>query len=79
MLHDRKVPGKVANFAHLAVTSRTVWILDAKRYKGKIETRGHGLFSKRTPDLFVNGRNQTKLVEGVKRHLSGCTCGFGSG
>jgi hypothetical protein len=66
VLHDRKVPRSAANIDHLAVTTEAIWIIDAKRYKGRVETRGHGLFSKRSPDLFVNGRNQTKLVEGVK-------------
>lgn len=45
-------------------------MLDAKRYKGKVETRGHGLFSRRPPDLYVGGRNQTKLVEGVQRQVA---------
>lgn len=67
VLHDRKVPGSSANIDHLAVTSGGVWVLDAKRYTGKVETRGHGLFSRRSPDLYVGGRNQMKLVEGVKR------------
>lgn len=66
VLHDRKIPGSRANIDHIAVTPIYVWVLDAKRYKGKVETRGHGLFSRRPPDLFVGGRNQTKLVEGVK-------------
>jgi hypothetical protein len=70
VLHDRKLPGSSANVDHLAVTAQSVWILDAKRYKGRVETRGHGVFSKRPPDLFVAGRNQMKLVEGVKRQVA---------
>jgi len=66
VLHDRKVPRSSANIDHLAITTDGVWVLDAKRYKGKVETRGHGLFSRCPADLFVAGRNQTKLVEGVK-------------
>jgi hypothetical protein len=69
VLHDRKLPGSRANIDHVAVTPGCVWILDAKRYKGKVETRGHGPFSRRPPDLFVGGRNQTKLVEGVKKQV----------
>lgn len=69
VLHDRKVPRSSANIDHIAVTSQAVWLLDTKRYKGRVETRGHGLFSRRPPDLFVGGRNQTKLVTGVQRQV----------
>ena len=70
VLHDRKVPRSAANIDHLAVTGEAVWVLDAKRYKGKVETRGHGVFSRRPPELYVNGRNQTKLIEGVQRQVA---------
>ena len=70
VLHDRKIPRSSANIDHLAVTTERVWVLDAKRYKGKVETRGGGLFSTRPPDLYVGGRNQTKLVEGVQRQVA---------
>jgi hypothetical protein len=69
VLHDRKIPRSAANIDHLAVTPETIWVLDAKRYRGKVETRRGGLFSTRPPDLYVGGRNQTKLVEGVKRQV----------
>lgn len=69
VLHDRKLPRSVANIDHLAVTSEAVWVLDAKRYTGKVETRGHGLFSRRPPDLYVGGRNQMKLVNGVSAQV----------
>lgn len=69
VLHDRKLPRSSANIDHIAVTPQAVWILDAKRYKGKVATRGGGLFSSRAPTLYVGGRNQTKLVEGVTRQV----------
>lgn len=69
VLHDRKLPRSAANIDHLAVTTEGVWILDSKRYKGRVETRGHGLFSRRPPDLYVGGRNQMKLVAGVQRQV----------
>lgn len=69
VLHDRKVPRSSANIDHLAVTSEGVWILDAKRYRGKVETRGHGLFSRKPPDLYVGGRNQMKLVAGAQKQV----------
>ena len=51
VLHDRKLPRSSANIDHLAVTAEAVWVLDAKRYKGKVETRGGGVFSTRAPGL----------------------------
>lgn len=69
VLHDRKLPRTSANIDHLAVTSEGVWILDAKRYQGRVETRGHGLFSRKPPDLYVGGRNQMKLVAGVQKQV----------
>lgn len=66
VLHDRKVPRSSANIDHLAITTTGVWVLDGKRYKGKVQTRGHGLFSRGPADLYVAGRNQAKLVEAVK-------------
>jgi hypothetical protein len=69
VLHDRRIPGSSANIDHLAVTPDAVWVLDTKRYKGKVETRGHGLLSRRPPELYIAGRNQTKLVEGVTRQI----------
>ena len=70
VLHDRKIPRSSANIDHVAVTTEGVWVLDAKRYKGKVETRGGGLFSTRPPELYVGGRNQTKLVAGVQRQVA---------
>lgn len=70
VLHDRKLPRSSANVDHLAVTPEAVWVLDAKRYNGKVETRRHGLFTRRPPDLYVGGRNQTKLVDGAQRQVA---------
>ena len=64
VLHDRRMPNSRANIDHLAVAPSGVFVIDAKRYKGKIEIRkpffGH-------PSLFIAGRNKAKLVEGLAR------------
>lgn len=69
VLYDRKLPRSAANIDHLAVTSEAVWVLDAKRDRGKVETRGGGLLSTRPPELYVGGRNQIKLVDAVRRQV----------
>ena len=37
MLHDRAVPRSRANIDHIAVAPSGVYVIDCKRYKGKIE------------------------------------------
>jgi hypothetical protein len=66
LLHDRRVPGSVANIDHIAVGPSGVLVIDAKRYSGRIgvERRG-GLFTPRTQHLVVAGRDRSKLVDGV--------------
>ncbi len=63
LLHDRKVPGTRGNIDHLVIASSGVWIVDAKRYKGKVEKRDKGGWFKTDLRLYVGGRDQTKLVE----------------
>jgi hypothetical protein len=66
LLHDRRIPGSRANIDHIAVGRPGVFVIDAKRYSGRIavERRG-GLLSPRTSHLIVGGRDKTKLVDGV--------------
>ena len=64
VLHDRRIPGRRTNIDHLAVAPSGVFVIDAKRYKGKIEVR-NPFFG--DPSLFIAGRNKTKLVEGLAR------------
>jgi hypothetical protein len=70
LLHDRRVPGSVANIDHIAVGPAGVFVIDAKRYKGRIavERRG-GLFRERTQHLLVRGSDRTKLVDGIERQV----------
>jgi hypothetical protein len=64
VLHDRRMPRSRANIDHLAVAASGVYVIDAKRYKGKIEVR-KPFFGE--PRLLIAGRDQTKLVEGLTR------------
>jgi hypothetical protein len=64
VLHDRRIPGRRTNIDHIAVAPAGVFVIDAKRYKGKIEVRKPFLGD---PRLFISGRNKTKLVEGLDR------------
>lgn len=39
MLHDRRIPRSRANIDHLAVTRSGVFVIDAKKYKGRTEAQ----------------------------------------
>ncbi|WP_436793842.1 nuclease-related domain-containing protein [Actinospongicola halichondriae] len=69
-LHDRGIPGSRANIDHIAVGPSGVFVIDAKKYTGKVERRDVGSFFKVDERLYVRGRDRTKLVEGVKRQCS---------
>ncbi len=66
-LHDRRIPRTKANIDHIAIGPSGVFVIDAKKYKGKVERRDVGSFFKLDERLFVRGRDQTKLIDGVKR------------
>jgi hypothetical protein len=70
-LHDRRIPGSRANIDHLAIGPSGVTVIDAKRYRGKIELRrGGGLLSARVERLFVGGRDRTSLVDGLRGQVA---------
>jgi hypothetical protein len=66
VLHDRCAPGRRSNIDHLAIAPSGVYVIDAKRYKGKIEVR-RPLFGQ--PKLMIAGRNKAGLVEGLARQV----------
>jgi len=65
LLHDRKVPRTRGNIDHLADASSGVWVIDAKNYKGKVERRDVGGWFRIEYRLYVGGRDQTRLVDGL--------------
>jgi Nuclease-related domain len=67
LLHDRRMPRSRANIDHIAVAASGVYVIDAKRYRGKIEVR-RPLFA--APKLKIAGRDQTKLVDGLAKQLA---------
>jgi len=61
VLHDRRIPGTKANIDHIVITAAEVIVVDTKKYKGKIETGKNW--------LKVNGRDQTKLIDGLRKQV----------
>ena len=68
MLHDRRMPRTRANIDHLAIAASGVYVIDTKRYRGKVEVR-KPLFGE--PTLRIAGRDKTKLVAGLAKQLEG--------
>lgn len=75
VLHDRSLrrpDGRRsrANIDHLAVAASGVWVIDAKTHQGTLEVRrSGGLFSPRVEQLYIRGRDQTRLVAGLLKQV----------
>lgn len=70
VLHDRRIPGSKANIDHIAVGPSGVFVLDAKRYRGRPDLRvDGGLLRPRTTRLMVGSRDCTRLVEGMHKQV----------
>ncbi|WP_367276708.1 nuclease-related domain-containing protein [Amnibacterium sp.] len=75
VLHDRRMrrpDGRLssANIDHIVIAPSGVWVVDSKAYRGRAEVRRHGgLFTPRVEELWVGGRNRTRLIDGVARQV----------
>lgn len=70
VLHDRRIPGSRANIDHIAVASTGVYVIDAKKYKGRPQLNIEGGFLRpRVEKLLVGTRDCTKLVDGVLKQV----------
>ena len=67
LLHDRQMPTGRANIDHIAVVSSGVYVIDTKRYRGKVAV-ANPLFG--SPKLTINGRDRTKLIIGLDRQVA---------
>ena len=65
LLNDRRVPRTRGNIDHVVVAASGVWVIDAKLRKGLVELRDVGGWFKVDRQLYVGGRRQTKLVDGL--------------
>lgn len=66
MLHDRRMPRSRANIDHIAVAASGVYVIDTKRYKGKIEVT-KPLFG--AAKLKIAGRDRTELADGLEKQV----------
>ena len=70
VLHDRRIPRTRANIDHIAVTPTGIWVIDAKKYRGRpaLEVDG-GILRQRTEKLLIGSRDCTKLIDGVLKQV----------
>jgi hypothetical protein len=73
VLNDRRMPGSRANIDHLAVAPSGVYVIDAKRYKRKIEVRKERSGEEK---LFIGARNKTKLIAGLSKQVEAVQAGL---
>lgn len=76
VLHDRSLrradgrPSR-ANIDHIAVAATGVWVIDAKTHKGALEVRrSGGWLTEQIEQLYIGGRDQTRLVHGVQTQVA---------
>jgi len=67
VLHDRRIPRTRSNIDHIAVAPSGVWVIDTKRYKGRVAVQAP-LFGK--AKLTIAGRDQTKLIDGLAKQVA---------
>lgn len=66
LLYNRRMPGGRGDIDFLAIAPAGVFVIDAKALKGSVRVK-RPLFGK--PQLMINGRNRTKLLDGLDRQL----------
>jgi hypothetical protein len=66
LLHDRRVPHSRANIDHIAVTASGVYVIDTKRYTGKIVVN-KPIFG--DAKLTIKGRDRTSLIVKLDRQV----------
>jgi hypothetical protein len=67
LLHDRRIPRSRANIDHLAIAPSGVWVIDAKMYRGPLQRRDKGGWGRIDYRVYINGRDQSRLVNGPIR------------
>jgi hypothetical protein len=60
------MPQSRANIDHIAVSPSGVYVIDTKRYRGKIRVH-RSLFA--APKLRIAGRDQTRLLDGLAKQV----------
>jgi hypothetical protein len=77
LLHDRRIPRSRANIDHLAIAPSGVWVIDAKTYRGPLQRRDKGSWGRVDYRVYINGRDQSRLVNGPLRQADAVRSALG--
>lgn len=76
LLHDRRIPGQRTSIDHIAVARSGVWVIDARRYRGKVQVSKALCGQTRltivgydSTRLIVAGRDKTRLIDGLAKQV----------
>jgi hypothetical protein len=64
ILTDRQVPGARSNFDHIVVAPSGVWIIDSKKWSGRIQYKSAS-FTDVNMHLYVGGKDRTSEIESI--------------
>jgi Nuclease-related domain len=64
-LHDRRVTGTRGNIDHLVIGPAGLFVVDAKRYKGRLQIRDKGGLFRTDNRLYVGGRDCSRLADNM--------------
>jgi Nuclease-related domain len=72
-LHDRRVPGTRGNIDHILIAPAGVFVVDAKRYDGRIEIRNRGNIFRPDHRLYVGKRDCSVLADALTWQVEAVT------
>jgi len=78
VFHDRRIPGTRANIDHLVVGTGGIFVIDAKRYEGKVRRVDQGGWFSVDERLYVGRRDCTKLVAKMTKQVEAVRRGLAS-
>ena len=67
LLHDRRISSSRTNIDHIAVAPSGIWVIDTKRYKGKVAVVTPLL---RPAKLTIAGRDKSALADGLAEQIA---------
>jgi hypothetical protein len=70
-LHSRRIPN--GDIDHLAIAPSGIYVIDAKNYTGRTEAKDVGNWRTVDRRLYVGGRDESKLVEGMEKQVAAVT------
>jgi hypothetical protein len=66
VLHDRRIPGSKGNIDHIVVAPAGLFVVDTKRYQGRVELKRKGSIFHPEYRLYATGFDRTTDRDGVK-------------